>query len=325
MAPLPFPTITLEEHYLPPQTDTSPPPDPMFNDFPPHMIKNLYDVGDARIANMDAGSVTMQVLSHGPAIATPSQCREANDYLARSVAAHPNRLAAFALLPMGEPEAAATELERCVKTLGFRGALIDNHHDGRHYDDSFFWPVFAKAVELDTVLYIHPTYASEEMLPRYMGNYPELTGKILSIAGWGWHVDTGLHILKLFASGLFDKYPTLKIVIGHMGEMLPYQLDRTLKAAGRGMLGKHERGFKQVWDENLWITTSGMFSLNPLRCMLGNTKIERILYSVDYPFSSCADGQAFLEEIRDSGIMKERELEMFAYVNAAKLLGLSVK
>jgi predicted TIM-barrel fold metal-dependent hydrolase len=224
---------------------------------------------------------------------------------------------------MNEPGTAANELERCVKDHGFVGALVDNHLDGEFYDNKRFWPVFEKAEELDVAIYIHPTFASEEMMGYYKGNYDDSVAMALSAFGWAWHTETGLHILRLFASGLFDRFPKLKIVIGHMGELLPFQLDRILAQSERW--GKRERGLREVWRNNIWITTSGMFTLPPLACLLQTTSIDHVLYSVDYPFSANEKGFAFIEEIVKSGLIAGEDLEKFSYRNAEALLGVKAK
>lgn len=239
MSPLP-PVITLEEHYLSPQL-SSPEDTKKF----PGVLDKLTELHDKRITDMDAGSVTLQVLSHS-AVDTPSTdlARSANDELSIIIQRYPKRLGAFAILPMANPQEAADELSRTTRDLKFVGALINNHLDGRFYDDTFFWPVFERAQELDVPIYIHPAFPSEKTVPQYQGNYPESTAFSLGMAGWGWHADTGLHVLRLFASGLFDKYPKLKIVIGHMGELIPYMLDRIVIMSNGW--GKRERGLRQV-------------------------------------------------------------------------------
>lgn len=267
---------------------------------------------------MDAGGVNFQVISHGPLDAPASICIQANNELAEAISKNPTRLAGFATLPMGEPVAAAAELERCVKTLGFVGTLVDSHFEGEHYDDEKFWPVFEKAQELDVPVYIHPTFASEEMMGYFKGNYADDVAVALSAFGWGWHSDTGLHVLRLFAAGVFDRFPRLKIVIGHMGELLPFQLERIFPQSERW--GKRERGLREVWMESIWVTTSGMFSLAPLACLLQTTSVDHVLYSVDYPFSSNEKGKAFVEEIEKSGLLKGEDMEKFAYKNAESLL-----
>ncbi|KAK9235943.1 hypothetical protein V1525DRAFT_239848 [Lipomyces kononenkoae] len=311
-----LPFITLEEHYV--SSASKDLPHDAFANFPREIMDKLECVNEKRIREMDSGEVSLQVISHGPLDAPLSVCIKANDELALAVSKNPNRFAGFAMLPMCEPIAAAEELARCVNDLGFVGTLIDNHLDGQFYDDECFWPVFEKAQELDVPIYLHPTFATEDMLKHYKGNYSDETAVALSAFGWGWHVETGLHILRLYISGLFDRFPRLKIIIGHMGELLPFQLNRIFPQAGRW--AKHERSFKEVWESNIWVTTSGMFSLAPLSCLLRTTSIEHVLYSVDYPFSTNERGKEFVEEIRKSGLMTEGELEMFAFKNAEKLL-----
>lgn len=222
-----------------------------------------------------------------------------------------------------EPQAAADELERCVKQLGFVGALINNHTKGIFYDDEKYWSVFERAAELDVPIYLHPAFPSEEMAQHYKGNYPDSTAFWLSISGWGWHTECGLHILRLFASGLFDKLPKLKIIIGHMGEMLPFAFDRILPISKAW--GEKQRDLQTVWDENIWITTSAYFTLAPLACLLQISKIDKIMYSVDYPFCMNEQGLPFIEAMQKSSLVDDEQLEMICYKNAEKLLGVKAK
>ncbi|TVY83856.1 Decarboxylase orsB [Lachnellula suecica] len=312
--------ITLEEHFVSSKIAASGKYDKY--GFPKAILSKMADLGEGRIKDMDAGSVALQVLSHAPLDASPSECTEVNDELALEISKNPDRLAGFALLPMENPKAAAEELSRVVTKYGFLGALIDNHLDGKFYDGEEFLPVFDKAQELDVPLYIHPTFASESMLEHYKGNYDDQIAGHMSAFGWGWHVETGLHILRLYASGLFDRFPKLKIVIGHMGELLPFQLARTSRITQ--VWGK-KRSFTDVWKQNIWITTSGMFSLPPLACLLQTTTIDHVLYSVDYPFSQNDKGKDFVEEIKKSGLMSEEDMEKFAYRNAEVLLKVKAK
>lgn len=203
------PLLTLEEHF-----DTGLfPSDALHDNMPAHLTAKMHDLGSGRIKDMDAGSVALQVLSHIGCWTPVDQCIESNDRLAAACKQYPTRFAAFAQLPMQDPAAAVAELDRTVKDLGFVGALINNHtEDGSTYDDPRFWPVFARAVELDVPVYIHPTYPAENMESHYTGSFPPAAAIMMSTAGFGWHSETGLHVLRLFASGLFDKYPTLKIV-----------------------------------------------------------------------------------------------------------------
>ncbi|KAF1346934.1 2-amino-3-carboxymuconate-6-semialdehyde decarboxylase [Delphinella strobiligena] len=283
------PLVTLEEHYVSDYVRSM--SKDSYKSFPPAILEKLESLGEQRLKDMDAGGVNLQITSHGPLDADINACRHANDELATACNQSKGRLGGFAMLPMVDPTAAADELSRCVKEHSFVGALINNHLKGDFYDDSKFWPVFARAEELDVPIYIHPTFAADEWMPHYKGNFPDKAAFSMSIAGWGWHSETALHVLKLWASGLFDKHPKLKIIIGHMGEMLPFQLDRIFPMSA--MWAEHQRDLKTVWNENFWITTSGMFSLAPMSCLLKMCKIDRILYSVDYPFSTNEKGLAY--------------------------------
>lgn len=285
------------------------------------LLPNLQSLGEERLKDMDAGSLNLQVLSHTPVNAPADECRLANDQLATACRTHPKRFAGFAMLPMHDPASAADELDRAVHELGFVGALVNNHLEGTFYDDEKFWPVFERAVQLDVPIYLHPTFASKDMLEHYKGNYSDKTAFGLSTAAWGWHTETGLHILRLFASGLFDKLPSLKIVIGHMGEMLPFAFDRIVPMS-KGW-GERERDLRTVWRENIWVTTSGYFSLAPLACLLQVSSIDKVMYSVDYPFSGNEKGLAFVKELQDSGLVNDEQLHMFCHRNAEKLLKLA--
>lgn len=322
------PLVTLEEHYVSQHIRTSLKEEGKadhYDSFPEPLIKKLTSLDSTRVSDMDAGKVSLQIISHGPLDASPSACQKANDDLATACSKNPARFAAFAMLPMGSPDAAADELTRCVQTHKFVGALINNHLQGAYYDDTKFWPVFARAEELGVPIYIHPTFAADEWMPHYKGNFPDKAAFSMSIAGWGWHSETALHVLRLWASGLFDKYPKLKVVIGHMGEMLPFQLDRIVPLSEKTWGVKHQRDLRTVWNENFWITTSGMFSLSPFSCVLKTVKMDRILYSVDYPFSTNETGLAFVEELEKSGMVSKEELDAICYGNAEKLLGVKVQ
>ena len=312
-----FHLITLEEHYVSRTVREAGLADDLAM-FPQHIVSRLGALGDERIQEMDKGSVSLQVISHGPGDFSPAICLEANNDLASAISKNPTRMAGFAMLPMSEPAAASDELERCVTELRFVGALVDNHVNGQFYDDERFWTIFDKAQELHVPIYIHPSYAADSMMEHYRGNYDESVAIALSAYGWAWHSETALSILKLFASGLFARFPKVKIVIGHMGEMVPFQLERVIAISERW--GK-KRGLREVWNNNIWITTSGMFALAPLACLLQTTSIDHVLYSIDYPFSANEKGLQFFKEIEKSGLIVGKDLEKFAFRNAEELLG----
>lgn len=322
------PLITLEEHWY---------SDAVFNSFEspmkrkfgdwPGLLDKLFDSHEIRLKDMDQGNIALQVISHclseDP---SPSVCQAGNDQLAKEIsksAQTKKRFAAFAILPLAEPEAAAAELERSVTELGFVGALVDHKTQKGFCDGSEYDVLWSKAQELDVPIYLHPAWPTEEMFRNsYVGNYSLQSTGALASSMWGWHSEVGLHILRLHCAGVFDKFPRLKLIIGHFGEMMPFMLQRIHNNEAR--MGERKRPFKEVWDENIWITTSSVWSLDPMRCILGNTKIDHILYSVDYPFSSNEAGLKWFKELEGSGLLTNDQLEMVAYKNAEKLLKISL-
>lgn len=319
----PPPLITLEEHFFATSVASNPDTNKAYVEqfkHVPSLETKLKNLSDVRLKDMEAGKVSFQVISHGPTPGSPSpqQCIEANDQLAAAVADNKTRFAGFAVLPMSHPEESARELERTVKQHSFVGALIDNHVLGKYFDGPEYRPFWQKAQELDVAIYIHPTWPSDDMAPRYSGNFTDGASRSLSASGWGWHTDTGLHFLRLFASGLFDEMPKLKIIVGHFGEMLPFMFERICALSRRW--GNIKRDFATVYKENLWITTSGVWGLAPMATILMNTPIEHVLYSVDYPFAKNEDGLDWIEKLEASGMVTREQLEMIAHKNAEKLL-----
>jgi uncharacterized protein len=286
--------------------------------------RRLLDLGADRIAEMDAAGVDVQVLStRAPAVqnlraseAVPL-AREANDVLAAAVAAHPDRFAGFATLPTPDPASAARELDRAVRELGFKGAIVHGHTNGRFLDDQEFWPIFECAQALDVPVYLHPTPPTAAVLEAYYSGVDPRVAGALARAGWGWHAETGLHALRLMVSGVFDRFPRLQVIIGHMGEMLPFSIARADLALRAGT--KHlERTLTDYFCDNFHVTTSAYFTGPPLQCALSVIGADRIMFSVDYPFCSSQDGTAFLL----SAPMAPADREKIAHGNAERLLKL---
>ncbi|KAK8879614.1 2-3-dihydroxybenzoate decarboxylase [Apiospora arundinis] len=317
------PLITLEEHFLSDKADDV--KDLYSEQFRniPGLADKLADVGPLRLKSMDETNIAIQVVSHGPGAMRVSQCQAANDQLAAAVRANPDRFAGFAVLPMADPDAAAKELTRCVKDAGFVGALVDNRSGNEYYDGLKYDSFWRAAQDLDVPIYLHPTWPTPEQTDLlYTGNFSRAATLSLGASGWGWHSDVGLHILRLFAAGTFDRFPRLKIIAGHMGEVLPFMLQRIALLSPRW--GARERPFREVYDANIWITTSGVWSIDPMATILRNTKIERILYSVDYPFAKNEDGLTFMQDLERSGWVTPEQLERIAYRNSEDLFGLKV-
>jgi predicted TIM-barrel fold metal-dependent hydrolase len=318
---LPKRLIALEEHVVSPSLEAEVIASGVANRSAPGTLDKLQDVGAGRIAAMDDGMLSLMVLSQQSAsgLDNVEGCRKANDAVAAAIATYPKRYAGFANIPMALPDDAAAELERAVKQLGFKGALIWNHlNNGTFYDAAKFYPVFAMAEKLDVPIYLHPAAPSADIASKlYAGNYPAAQAGRLGTNSWGWHVDVGTHVLRLYAAGLFDRFPKLKLIIGHNGEDLPMFIDR-IDSTGL----RTDTTFDRVWNTNIWTTTSAFFSVRAFQQLRQVTPIERIMYSVDYPFSSMTDGWKFVKQLAESKVLKDNEMDMFAYKNAEGLLKL---
>jgi len=255
----------------------------------PGIVERLNDVAELRIKEMDAAGIDLQVLSHGaPATqrltgeTAVALARGANDRLREIVRAHPDRFAAFACLPTAEPKAAAEELERAVTTLGFKGAMVHGLTNGVFFDDKRFWPIFERAQALDVPLYVHPATPHPAVVDAYLKDYVEDFPALLS-AGWGFTMETATQGIRLVLSGVFDAYPNVKIILGHLGESLPFLLWRINHALARPG-NRPSFSFRDYFCKHFWITTSGFFSNPALLCCVMEMGIDRILFSVDYPF-----------------------------------------
>jgi uncharacterized protein len=291
------------------------------------IIDQLCDIGEGRIADMDAAGIDVQVLSltspgteQMEASESVALAHEANDAIAEAVRLHPDRYAGFAALPTTVPDAAANELERMVKEHGFKGALINGHIKGRYLDDEFFWPIFERAEELQVPIYIHPTPPPKAVIfASYAGNYPpEITG-LLATGAWGWHIETAVHILRIILSGAFDRCPKLQLVIGHMGEGLPFMMSRIEDSFNLGWpsnVKKLERPIGAYFRENVNYTFSGFNYTPTFLDLMFQVGVERILFSADYPYGSMVQAREFLDRLPVSPADRER----IAHGNAERLL-----
>ena len=281
--------ITLEDHYWDRELVA------LFADRdgkrPQKIQDRMYDVGALRLKDMDEAGIDLQILSHGSpgvqlleAETAVGLARETNDRLHQLIQAHPKRFAAFATLPTPDPKAAADELERVVTKLGFKGAMLHGLTHGRLFiDDKRFWPIFERAQALDVPLYIHPAYPPAEVIDVYYGDYasryPSIIGPVQ-----GYTVESSTQAIRLVLSGAFDAYPRLKFVLGHLGEGLPamlWRIDRYLPP-----LGPNAHSFSEIFRQNFYITTSGNFSTSSLLCSVMELSVDRIMFSVDWPYDS---------------------------------------
>jgi predicted TIM-barrel fold metal-dependent hydrolase len=292
-------TIALEEHFWTPQLAAPPGTGPLAI-WGQQIDDRLRDLDGMRLADMDANGIDLQVISHAPPAAQAlggaealARAREANDILAEAVRARPGRFAGFATLPTAEPRAAADELERATGELGLVGALVHSTlgSNDAFLDEPGFEPLLERFEQLDAPLYLHPgppPTALREAL--YRGLPPPLAAR-LATNSWGWHAEAGLHVLRMIATGVFDRHPGLRLIIGHCGEMLPFMLARI-----DAMLGM-EPAPSEYFARHVWVTTSGLFSVPPVMCTVQVLGVDRVLFSVDYPFGSNAAGRALLDAL----------------------------
>lgn len=295
----------------------------------PHIIaaqestRKALEMGAPRIAEMDAAGITMQVLSYGgfPQLLPVAQAidlnRAANDKLAEAIQANPTRFAGFATLPWQAPEAAAQELERAVKQLGFKGALINGRPGENFLDDVRYAPILAALNDLRVPLYIHPGLPLPAVQAAYYGGLERELSARLSMFAWGWHNEAGIQLLRMLLSGVFDRYPHLQVISGHWGEMLPFYLQRLEDAIPQEVSGL-TRPIVQTYREHVYVSPSGMLTLPHFQFIHALMGAERILYSIDYPYQSLDGARDFIKHLPIS----DTEKALIAHGNVERLLGL---
>ena len=315
--------IALEEHFI---TDETEPyiQDTLANVAPELAEKGLpalKDFGQARLDAMDAGGVSKAVLSlSGPGVQVEPDseravavARRCNDRLAEEVARRPDRYAGFAHLALQDPESACAELHRCMADLGFVGAMINGHTNGVYLDDPRYEEFWATVDEVRAPIYLHP------------GNPPTqpavLEGRsVLWGAMWGWTTETSSHALRLVVAGVFERHPGAQLILGHMGECLPFHLWRydsryaTMRHDDYSLLQPPSFYIKR----NIAITTAGVCDDNALACALAALGEERVLFSIDYPYEKSRQAGGWL----DAAPLHDAVRAKVASGNAERLLGL---
>lgn len=282
----------------------------------------LLDFDDLRIKAMDEAGIEISVLSlTDPGIQGIADAKIAielayktNDFLAEKISKKPKRFRGFACLPLQDPINAAKELERCVHQHGFVGGLINGQTQGSYLDEEKFHPFWKKVEELNVPIYLHP--GNPQHMPASYKDQHELAGPL-----WGWTVETGTHALRMVFSGLFDLFPGIKIILGHMGEAIPYLLWRL---DSRWKIIKHPKELKktpsQYIRDNFYVTTSGMCSNGPLTCAIQELGEERVMFSVDYPYESSIIAAQFIEQ----AAISKKVMEKICYENARSVLHLNI-
>ena len=293
------PVITLEEHYW--DAELSGQFTGLDAGANPEMRRRLLDLGGLRLKEMDEAGIDVQVLSHAapslqklPADVAVPLGRRVNDRLAAAVKEHPTRFAAFATLPTADPKAAADELARTVDELGFKGGMIHGLANGQFVDDPRFWPIFARAEALDVPIYLHPAIPHPAVIDTYYKEYAKDFPMLLR-AAWGYTVEAATQAVRMVLSGVFEAHPRLKIILGHLGEGLPFLLWRIDNALARP--GQKPLQFRDAFRSHFHVTTSGFFSDPALLCSVMEMGVDRILFSVDYPFEANPPGPRWLESV----------------------------
>jgi len=314
--------IALEEHYISPdfmkytQADFN----AMNKQASDGFIAKLLDFDEQRIQEMDKAGIGTSVLSlTDPGVQKEPDtnvaiqlAQKANDFLAEKISKNSKRYKGFAHLPLQDPKAAAKELERCVRQHHFVGALINGQTNGKYLDENEYLLLWEKVQELDVTIYLHP--GSPYETPYNLDGYPELEGPL-----WGWTSETATHALRLIFSGLFDRFPNIKLILGHMGESLPYLAWRLDSRWG---IIKHSKNLKklpsQYLKQNIFVTTSGMCSNGPLLCALSELGEDNVMFSVDYPYESSEVAAQFIQKAP----ITEKVREKICYQNAKRILKL---
>jgi 2,3-dihydroxybenzoate decarboxylase len=314
--------IALEEHFLCPGFEgywraTTGSIDPTVA---AGLFARLTDFGEMRLEAMDRAGIERAVLSiAGPGVQSERdaalarlRAREANDFLAREIEKRPDRYSGFAHLPIQDPQAAANELERCLRELKFCGAMINGHTNGQYLDHPALYPFWDRAEALQATIYIHPT---DPITPA-----PVLDGHDgLRRATWEWGFEPGSHALWLVFGGVFDRFPRARVALGHLGETLPYLLWRFDSRAKLYRVVLKHRPSDYI-RQNIVVTTSGMCSSEPLNCALAALGTDRVMFAADYPFESAQEAGQFLNEVPLAPGVRED----IAFRNAASCLGLAV-
>jgi predicted TIM-barrel fold metal-dependent hydrolase len=321
--------IAIEEHWITPALTAAlkalPRPDESlaFNEMGDHQ-QRLEDLGEGRIAAMDAQGIDISILAltpPGTQPLSPEQARRlsqaANDTAIAAVSKNPTRLRALSTLPMSSPEHVADELAR-AKGLGHVGTMVYGRSGGRFLDDPAYGEFFAAAAELGQPVFIHPQIPSDAVRDASYRGFGELTDLALATFGWGWHLDAATAALRLILRGTFDLHPALQIVLGHWGEMLLFWLDR---ADSLSRVARLQRPVSDYIRTNFHITVSGMLNPALLHHALSVTTIDRLIFSTDYPFQHPTQDEinSFLGHFAS-----DQDRQKFSSANAAALYGLEL-
>lgn len=318
--------IAIEEHFLTDEVrrawENTTEDDPSQNLHLGIIEKRLEDIGNSRLQLMDETGIDIQVLSltspglHNLGSESISLAIQTNDYVAGIVRKTPDRFQGFSTLPMSSPKDAVKELQRSVKNLGLKGAMLCGRTREKNLDHQDFWPLFECAEELNVPLFIHPQIPQKAVRDIYYSGFDEQTDLAFSTFGLGWHYEAGIQFVRLVLAKVFDRFPKLQIILGHWGEVILFYTERM---ASFNSVTKLDKPFIDYIRQNLYVTPSGMFSHSCLQRSVEIIGADRILFSADYPYQyrSGGDARNFLEQ----SPLNEEEKDKFAYANWEKLIG----
>lgn len=285
-------------------------------------IPDLIQLGERRIKEMNEAGIDMEIVSY----TNPTQyiegdgavsvAKAANDALADLIKPYPTRFRAFATLPWSNPQAAAEEMRRTAKEYGFVGTLISGRpQTGNVFlDDEIYYPVWEALTALDLPVYIHPNYTTGDACKSYYSNLGDQFDCVLSTYGYGWHFEAGLQVIRMILAGVFEKFPTLKVISGHWGEMVPYYLSRLDQMFSPAVTGLKET-FSYYYKHNVYVTPSGLYDNDSLQYCVNKLGIDHVLFSADFPYIPMTGARPFMENAPLSAEDKEK----FGSENAEKL------
>lgn len=286
-------------------------------------VPDLFELGEKRIAELDTAGIDMEIVSY----TNPTQwlmgdeavtlASQANDTLSEAMKPYPARFRAFATLPWNNPTAAAEELKRTANELGFVGTLISGRpQTGNVFlDNKIYYPIWDALTELDLPVYIHPNYTSIDAVNAYYTGLNDQLDTILSAYGYGWHYEAGMQVIRMILAGVFEKYPTLKVISGHWGEMVPYflyRLDQMFKPEVTGLSDT----ISNIYKKHVWISPSGLYDNDALQFCVNKLGSDRLVFSADWPYVPMTDAKSFV----DNAPLSATDKEKFAYINAEQLL-----
>lgn len=284
-------------------------------------MPGLADFEESRLPEMDRHGIQTQVLSTSPpgiqglihAAEAVHMAKRVNDAQADILARYAGRFFGFAALPLQDPRSAADELERAVTQLGFKGGCVHGHTNGEYLDQEKFLVIWERAEGLRVPVYLHPADPPMDLIKMY-GPYPQLLG-----ASWGWLVETATHALRVLCAGVFDRFPGTTLILGHLGEMLPFVLERLDQGCTQvEMTTPLKKPMSAYVRENMMVSTSGAFGPEALRCTIEALGVDRILFATDYPFVSTRDAIRSVE----AASLTSEEKEKIYWSNAANVLGI---